>query len=459
MTRVNIPRLMVAAPASGSGKTTVTCALLTALAALGERPAAFKCGPDYIDPLFHTAVTGAPARNLDLFLTPEGRVLDSLARGSQNATLAVLEGVMGYYDGLGGDTVTAGSYHLARATRTPVVLVLRCRGMSALTAAALVRGIRDFRGDSGIAALLLDQLSPAAWPGMKAVLERETGLPVAGFLPTLADCALESRHLGLVAPDELPNFRQKAGRLAAALLEHTDLELLQNIARSAPPLEYTPPAPPRPLGAPVRVAVARDAAFSFYYRDSLELLEQAGAELVPFSPLADGSLPAGTAGLLLGGGYPELYARELSQNTAMGEQLRRAVLGGLPTVAECGGFLYLHRQLAGKDGVCWPMAGVIPGTARDGGQLQPFGYGTLTARLPGLLLEEGESIPAHSFHYWRSDGEGDSFSFQKAGGKGWRTGWQTGTLYAGFPHLHFGSREGLAERFLAKCAEYRDPGL
>jgi len=456
VTRIHIPRLMIAAPASGSGKTTVTCALLTALLARGERPAAFKCGPDYIDPLFHTAVTGAPARNLDLFLTPEDRVLDSLSRGCGGATLAVLEGVMGYYDGLGGDTVTAGSYHLARVTKTPVVLVLRCRGMSALTAAALVRGVRDFQADSGIAALLLDQLSPAAWPGTKAVLERETGLPVAGFLPSLPDCALESRHLGLVAPEELPGFREKARRLAAALVEHTDLELLQGIARSAPPLAYRPPAPPRPLERPVRVAVARDAAFSFYYQDSLELLERAGAELVPFSPLAGDPLPAGAAGLLLGGGYPELHARELSQNRSTREQLGQAILGGLPTVAECGGFLYLHRQLADKAGAFWPMAGVIPASARNGGRLQPFGYGTLAARQGGLLLEEGESIPAHAFHYWQSDDEGDGFRFQKPGGRGWRCGWQTGSLYAGFPHLHFGSREGLAERFLAVCGVYQE---
>ena len=259
-----------------------------------------------------------------------------------------------------------------------------------------------------------------------------------------------------MAPEELPGFREKARRLAAALVEHTDLELLQGIARSAPPLAYRPPAPPRPLEKTIQVAVAWDAAFSFYYRDSLELLEQAGAELVPFSPLAGDPLPPGAAGLLLGGGYPELHARELSQNRSTREQLGQAILGGLPTVAECGGFLYLHRQLADKAGAFWPMAGVIPASARNGGRLQPFGYGTLAARQGGLLLEEGESVPAHAFHYWQSDDEGDGFWFQKPGGRGWRCGWQTGSLYAGFPHLHFGSREGLAERFLAVCGAYQE---
>ena len=240
---LSIPRLMLAAPASGSGKTTVTCALLQALREKGERPAALKCGPDYIDPMFHTAVTGTPARNLDLFLQPRAGVLRSLAQGCRGASLAVLEGVMGYYDGLGGNTPEAGSWHLAQVTRTPVVLVLPCRGMSPLTAAALVRGLRDFREESGLAALLLNRVSPGAFPKLKEVLERETGLPVAGFLPPLEDCTLESRHLGLVTPDALPGLRETVGRLAAALRAHADLELLLRLAREAPPLEL-PPLPP-----------------------------------------------------------------------------------------------------------------------------------------------------------------------------------------------------------------------
>ena len=453
MAVINTPRLMVAAPASGSGKTTVACALLAALAAAGERPAAAKCGPDYIDPMFHTAVTGAPSRSLDLFLLPEERVLESLRQGCRGASLAVLEGVMGYYDGLGGDTVTAGSFHLAQATRTPVLLVLQCRGMSALTAAAVARGLRDFRPKSGIAALFLNRLSPAAYPRMKRVLEAETGLPVAGFLPPMADCALENRHLGLVLPGELPGLEEKVARLAAALRENTDLALLRRIAQNAPPLEYTPP-PPEPPGEPVTIAVAKDAAFSFYYPDSLELLEEAGAELLPFSPIADGALPRGAAGLLLGGGYPELFVRELSENEAMRRAVQRAVEEGMPTVAECGGFLYLHRELAGPEGDLWPMAGVTGGTARNAGRLARFGYGTLTARGDGLLLDAGESLAAHSFHYWGSDREGEDFTFRKGAGSGWPCGWHGPSLYAGFPHFHFGGRKGLAGRFLKSCAGF-----
>ncbi len=454
MATIDIPRLMIAAPASGSGKTTVTCALLAALAAAGERPAAAKCGPDYIDPMFHTAVTGAPSRSLDLWLLPENRVLESLRRGCRGASIAVLEGVMGYYDGLGGDSATASSFHLARVTGTPVVLVLRCRGMSALTAAAVVRGIRDFRPQSGIAALLLNGVSPAAYPRMKAVLEAETGLPVAGFLPPMPECGLESRHLGLVAPGELPGLGDKVARLAAALREHADLSLLARVAGSAPPLTYAPPDP-EPPGEPVGVAVAEDAAFSFYYPDSLELLTEAGARLLPFSPIRDSALPAEAAGLLLGGGYPELFARELAENEAMGQAVRAAVAGGMPAVAECGGFLYLHQGLADAEGRVWPMAGVFPGEANNSGRLKRFGYGTLTARGDGLLLGAGESIPAHSFHYYQSSCPGEDFTFCKEGGRGWAEGWQSRSLYAGFPHLHFGGRQGLAGRFLAACREYR----
>lgn len=455
MSRLELPRLMLAAPASGGGKTTAACALLTALKQAGERPAAFKCGPDYIDPMFHTAVTGAPARNLDLFLTPRPYVLDTLARGSVNCSFAVLEGVMGYYDGLGGDSVTAGSYHLAQVTGTPAALVLSLKGMSPLTAAALVRGLRDFKSDSGIAALLLNQVKPESFPRMKQVLERETGLTIAGFLPPLPGCALESRHLGLVAPGELPDFQRKADRLGEALRENVDLELLQKIASAAPPLDYTPPPAPMKTPRPVKLAVAMDAAFSFYYRDSLELLERAGAELAPFSPLADGALPENASGLLLGGGYPELYARELSRNQPMRAAVRRAIQSGMPTVAECGGFLYLHRTIADKDGIFWPMAGVIPAAARDGKRLGRFGYGALTPKKAGLLGEAGESIPAHAFHYWQSEKEGEDFSFQKTTGEGWPCGWHSPGLYAGFPHFHFGGRAGLAERFLSACLAYQ----
>jgi cobyrinic acid a,c-diamide synthase len=453
---LSIPRLMLAAPASGSGKTTVTCALLQALREKGERPAALKCGPDYIDPMFHTAVTGTPARNLDLFLQPRAGVLRSLAQGCRGASLAVLEGVMGYYDGLGGNTPEAGSWHLAQVTRTPVVLVLPCRGMSPLTAAALVRGLRDFREESGLAALLLNRVSPGAFPKLKEVLERETGLPVAGFLPPLEDCTLESRHLGLVTPDALPGLRETVGRLAAALRAHADLELLLRLAREAPPLELPPLPPVSPGGEPVPVAIARDRAFSFYYPDALELLEEAGAELLPFSPLADRSLPRGAAGLLLGGGYPELFARELSRNRSMTSAIKAAIAGGMPTIAECGGFLYLHDTLADPQGTAWPMAGVIPAGAENAGRLRRFGYGTLTAGKSGLLLDAGESLPVHAFHYWQSGSQGEDFTFRKSDGRSWPEGWHTGSLYAGFPHFHFGGRPGLAERFAAACRRHQE---
>ena len=469
MSRLSLPRVMLAAPASGSGKTTVTCALLQALLQAGESPAAFKCGPDYIDPMFYSTITGTPARNLDLFLQPEAGVLSALSRGSRGATLGVLEGVMGFYDGLGGDTTLAGSWHLAEATGTPVVLVLGCRGMSALTAAAQVRGLMAFgesacllperspakrRKNSGIAALLLNQLSPAAYPVMKRVLEQETGLPVVGFLPPLADCSLKSRHLGLVTPDALPDLREKVDRLAAALRENTGMDRLMGIARGAPPLEIQDP-PPAQGGEPVPVAIARDRAFSFYYQDALELLEEAGAELLPFSPLEDEALPRNARGLLLGGGYPELFAQSLSQNAPIRAAIRKAVLEGMPTVAECGGCLYLGETLSDPEGKPWPMAGVLPRGAKNAGKLRRFGYGTLTARKSGLLLDAGESLPAHTFHYWQSDWEGEDLRFQKRDGRSWPGGWHTETLYAGFPHFHFGGRPGLAQRFLSRCMEYQ----
>ena len=445
-------RLLLCAPASGGGKTTVTCALLQALVDRGAAPVAFKCGPDYIDPMFHTEIIGAESRNLDLFLMGEAAVLRSL--GAARRGPAVIEGVMGYYDGVAMST-QASAYELAVKTDTPSVLVLDARGR-ALSAAALVRGFLAFRPDSHIRGVILNRISPMLYPRLKAAVEEETGLRVYGFLPDCPDCALESRHLGLVTAAEVADLRQKLATLAALAEEHLDLEGLLALAAQAPPL---PPAPegalPRGAGGRPRIAVARDRAFCFYYADALRLLEELGAELVPFSPLTDRALPAGTAGLYLGGGYPEVLARRLSENGAMRAAVRAAVAGGLPTIAECGGFLYLHETLEDEEGRPWPMAGVIPATAVRGDRLRRFGYVTLTAREGGLLGPAGTRLPAHEFHYWESGAPGASFRGEKPRSeRGWDCAWHTETLYAGFPHFHLCGAPEAAARFVAKCRAY-----
>lgn len=449
------PRILLAAANSGAGKTTVTCAVLQAFVNRGVKTASFKCGPDYIDPMFHSEVIGAKSRNLDLFFYGESTANYLLCKNAEGCGLSVLEGVMGFYDGVGGTTVQASSYHLARATATPVVLVLSARGMS-LSAAAVVRGLAAFRPESNIKAVVLNHCSPMSYPMLKKIIEEEAGVPVAGFLPTLADCSLESRHLGLVTAAEVQNLREKLSALAAQAEKTIDLDLLWELAHTAPPPVYSRPAVPAPLPAPVRVAVARDAAFCFYYEDSLDLLRELGAELVPFSPLECAALPPDTDGLLLGGGYPELYAKRLAENAAMRESVRAGLAAGLPCIAECGGFLYLHETLEGADGEAYPMAGVIAAAAHNAHKLCRFGYVTLTANRENLLCAAGERIAAHEFHYWESGDCGEGFAAEKpVSGRGWQCAHTSAALYAGFAHLHFYSNPAFAKNFLLQCEAHR----
>ena len=450
---MSAPRLLLCASASGGGKTTVTCAILQALVNRNRNPVAFKCGPDYIDPMFHSEIIGAKSRNLDLFFLGEDKTRYLLEQNSAGSGLALIEGVMGYYDGIA-MSHEASAYHLARVTETPAVLVLDGRG-SALTLAAAVHGMQTFRPDSGIRGVILNRVSPMLYPRLKACIEAETGLTVYGYLPNLPDCALESRHLGLVTASEVAGLKEKLRKLAAQAEQSLDLDGLLALAASAPALDPKPVELPPPVeGAPV-IAVARDKAFCFYYADGLELLEQMGARLVEFSPLEDEDLPQGACGLYLGGGYPELFARALADNAPMRRAVHAAVTGGMPTVAECGGFLYLQDTLADGEGKAWPMAGVFPAAARNTGRLGRFGYVTLTAQKDGLLCRAGEAFPAHEFHYWDSTAPGTGFRAQKPqSDRGWDCAFHTPTLYAGFPHFHFWARPELACQFVAAARRY-----
>lgn len=449
------PRLLLCAPRSGGGKTTVTCALLQALMNRGEKPVAFKCGPDYIDPMFHSEVIGAKSRNLDLFFLGEDTTRRLLAENTGEDGVAVIEGVMGYYDGIGMSD-EAGAYALARTTETPAVLVADARGC-ALSLAAEVKGFLNFRADSGIRGVLLNRCSPMLYDRLKSCVEEETGLPVFGYLPNLPDCALESRHLGLVTAAEVEGLREKLQRLAEQAEKTLEIDGLLRLAGEAPALEYSPRRPVSSLKKKLRVALARDRAFCFYYEDGLEELRRQGIEFVEFSPLEDEALPQGVSGLYLGGGYPELYGEELSQNAAMREAVRKAVLGGMPCVAECGGFLFLHETLEDVGGRKWPMAGVFRASAYPVGKLKRFGYVTLTAEEDNLLCRRGETLPAHEFHYWESDSPGAGFTARKPqSDRSWTAGQVSPTLYAGFPHFHFSSRPEAARRFTEACGRFRE---
>ena len=444
----SIPRFMVAAPSSGSGKTVVTCALLRALARRGLACAAFKCGPDYIDPLFHRRVVGARSGNLDGFFTDAPTLRALLARGAAGADVAVLEGVMGFYDGMAPGVADASSYQVARDTETPVVLVVNGRGAS-LSLAAVIRGIAEFLPCANVRGVVLNKTSAAACAYAAPAIEKHTGVAVLGNIPADEAFSLESRHLGLVTADEVEQLSARIDKMAELLEKSVDVDRLLEIAATAPDIREEPYRLEPIAGARPIVAVARDEAFSFYYEENLRALEDLGCELAFFSPLCDSELPRGTSALYLGGGYPELHARQLSENAPMREAVRRAVESGMPTVAECGGFLYLQREIADSEGRRWPVAGALEGASENGGRLSHFGYVELTSQRDGLYGPRGTRIRAHEFHYWQSTCPGGDFWAQKPRrDKGWPCMTTAPSLVAGFPHVYYPANPDVARAVL-----------
>ena len=442
-------QFLLAAPRSGSGKTTMTCALLMALKRRGCAPCAFKSGPDYIDPMFHRAVLGVESRNLDLFFSAPETVRTLYARGAAGHGAAVCEGAMGFYDGLGGVSDRASAWHLADTLGLPVLLVVEPKGQS-LTLAAELKGLNSFRTPSHIAGILLNNCTARMHALLAPMLEKETGLPVLGFLPKLPEAVIGSRHLGLYTAAEVENLQQKLALLADAAEEHIDWPRLLALCEKEPPaLPVQPETPP----ARVRIAVAQDEAFCFTYAETLEAFRDAGAEVVFFSPLRDTALPENIGGLYLPGGYPELYARQLSENCALRAAIRDAVQEGLPTAAECGGFLYLGQALEGVDGKVYPMAGVLPGSGHNAGRLVRFGYAVMTAKAGSMLFHAGEALPVHEFHHWDSSENGTDFSVCKTEKRQWECGFASAHLYAGFPHLYWAGT-ALPRRFVQAAQHF-----
>ena len=444
-------QFLLAAPRSGSGKTTMTCALLMALKRRGCAPCAFKSGPDYIDPMFHRAVLGVESRNLDLFFSAPETVRTLYAKGAAGHGAAVCEGAMGFYDGLGGVSDRASAWHLADTLDLPVLLVVEPKGQS-LTLAAELKGLDSFRAPSHIAGILLNNCTARMHALLAPMLEKETGLPVLGFLPKLPEAVIGSRHLGLYTAAEVENLQQKLALLADAAEEHIDWPRLLALCEKEPPAL---PVEPETSPARVRIAVAQDEAFCFTYAETLEAFRDAGAEVVFFSPLRDTALPENIGGLYLPGGYPELHARELSENTSLLREIKRKIESGLPTAAECGGFLYLGQSLTDAEGQSWPMVGVLPGEAKDAGRLVRFGYAALSADSDSMLFRAGESFPIHEFHHWDSTANGTALAAKKPlGGAAWRCGFIDEHFYAGFPHLYWAGTP-LPQRFAAAAENYR----
>ena len=452
---------MITAASSGSGKTMITCGLLELFKRKGLNPLACKCGPDYIDGLFHKQVLELEGMNLDSYFEAPEELRDKYSRLSKGH-LPVVEGVMGYFDGLGGSTTRASSWEVAHILDLPAVLVVDARGAS-VSLAALIKGFLEFERPMGsqIKAVIFNRMSPMLYPRIRELVERETGIRAAGFVPELDFLKVGSRHLGLVLPEEIAGLREQMNRLGKCLEETIDWEFLAELGaekeeRDALEEENTEASCTAAFS--FRLGIAMDEAFCFYYQDNLRLLERLGGELVYFSPIHDRSLPEQLDGLILGGGYPELYCEALSLNESMREAVKKAAEGGLPVLGECGGYLYLLEELEAEDGRIWPMTGVLKGKGYKKGKNSRFGYIGVEAEKDRLYLKPGEQIRGHEFHYWDCEVLEEEWVMRAkkpVGNRSWPCIRIKNQVMAGFPHLFYPSCPAFAVRFAKACVRYK----
>ena len=480
---MKINRFMIAAPKSGSGKTMITCALLQLLKDSGKNVSSYKCGPDYIDPMFHQKVLGVPSKNLDTFFTDEKTTVQLFLDKRADGDFAVLEGVMGLYDGLGGIYEQGSSYHLAKVTQTPIILVVDAKGMGK-SVLALIAGFLQYDTQHLIKGVLLNRMSKGYYDIIKPLIEKELSVKVVGYFPEQKDIGFSSRHLGLVMPDELADIKEQLDELAGRLKKTIDLDMLLDIAVEAEEITKTTNTEQMQIqnqNNTVNIAVAMDEAFCFYYEDNLRLLEKCGAKLQYFSPLHDTKLPDNCDALLLGGGYPELYVKELSENVSMRESIKKAFRAGLPTVAECGGFMYLHKYIhdicddtdeqnkadvqnnadtqyttdTQNDVSVSQLVGALDSECHFKGKLVRFGYIEL-AEKHNNFLPPNEKIKAHEFHYYDSTDNGaDCIATKPATGRSYDCVISHDNYWLGFPHLYYPSNPHFAESLVRKAYEYR----
>jgi cobyrinic acid a,c-diamide synthase len=451
-------RVMIAALKSGSGKTMVTCGLLQALKQRGMAVSAFKSGPDYIDPMFHRRVIGVPSHNLDTFFSDEAQIRKLFLRGRTStdsvskSEISVIEGAMGLFDGLGGVKKEGSAYHLAEILQTPILLVVDAHGMGR-TILPVLAGVLSYDTAHLIKGVILNRTTKSFYQTIAPLIEEELSLPVCGYIPQMPEIALESRHLGLKMPQEIEDLKMQLCRLAEQFEESLDIAQILDIAGGAEDFvemnRHTEQLMPAPT---LKIAVAYDEAFNFYYEENLQMLREAGTELVFFSPVHGSRLPEGISGILIGGGYPELFAKQLSENTAMRTSIREAIAGGMPSVAECGGFMYLQESITDAAHNTYEMVGAVQGNCHYTGKLTRFGYVELSEKTPCFLPENGK-IRGHEFHYFDSTQNGDCVTAVKpVTGKKWDCVMTGKNHWWGYPHLYYPSNPRFVQYFVAVCA-------
>ncbi len=489
--------LVIAGERSGVGKTTVTLALLSSLAGKNAKVQSFKVGPDYIDPMFHQRVTGLACRNLDPVLTSEAYVQQCFSRHVQDVDYALVEGVMGLFDGASGRDDWASTAHVARLLQLPILLVLDCSRLSR-SVAAIAHGYRSFDKRIQLAGVVLNRVGSDRHLQLLQDALEPLHLPILGVLRRQDNITIPDRHLGLVPTAEMPNLDALIDRLTQLGDSYFDWErLLPLLTPPYPPLPrggeqeelpfplLTPPYPPLSRGGeqeqadfpvppltkgglggvqrvegetktPIRIAIARDRAFSFYYQDNLDILQQLGADLVFWSPLTDTALPENIQGLYFGGGFPEVFAQQLAENTSARDAVHTAILTGMPTYAECGGLMYLCEQIIDFQEKAWPMVGVLPTTTVMGKRLT-VGYRNATAMQSSPMLPAGVSVWGHEFHHSQLTVTPEKPLFETRGydgGKAATEGWRVQQVHASYVHLHWGGCLEIPRQFLHSCQQF-----
>lgn len=446
--------IIVAGERSGVGKTTVTLALLAALRRRSQQVQSFKVGPDYIDPMFHRHVTQRSCRNLDPVLTSEAYVQQCFTQHSHDAEYALVEGVMGLFDGATGADDYASTAHVARLLNLPILLILNCSSLSR-SIAAIAHGYRTFDPRLQFAGVVLNRVGSDRHLELLSAALEPLNLPILGVLRRQDDIVIPDRHLGLVPTAELEGLNALLDRLA-----HLG-ETCFDWSKLLPLLESRQASASKPQNekSVTRLAIAHDSAFNFYYADNLELLTQLGADVVYWSPLNDSELPEGTQGLYFGGGFPEVFAAELAENQRARDAVGDAIRAGMPTYAECGGLMYLCEQIVDFSARSHSMVGILPTTATMGKRLT-LGYRQATALQNSPLVKVGDRVWGHEFHRstLTSNSAQPLFSLQ-----GYHStlslkseGWQRYQVHASYTHLHFGAQPGLLTRFLQHCTRFEN---
>jgi cobyrinic acid a,c-diamide synthase len=458
-----LKKLLIAGTHSGAGKTTITMGLIAALHRRGMSVQPFKAGPDYIDPTYHTLAAGRTCRNLDTWMVPLDRTLALFHKATQAAEIAIIEGVMGVFDGFSYEDEAGSTAQIAKLVGAPILLVLDV-GKMARSAAALAVGYTHFDPQLNVAGFIVNRCgSVSHYEGVKLAIEAHTGRPVLGWLPKQAELHIPERHLGLVPTDERGELTGFVAQAADLVETYFDLERILELAETGPataapsvPLAVTPPADPAVSAV---IAVARDAAFSFFYEDNLDLLRENGAEIAFFSPLTDTALPPGTCGIYLGGGFPEVYAAQLAANTPLTEMLRQAHTRQMPIYAECGGFMYLTEAIIDLEGQRHPMVGLVPGLTRMQPRLMSLGYRVIEALNDNFLLPQGACTRGHEFHWslWENPPELPVWRLhpRRESDPSRLEGYYRDNLIASYVHLHFAYDLQLAQNFASACRAWQ----